>query len=130
MGLNIQWYKKLVGAILAGERDFDNLNEVGLMMYNVVDFDLFVEELERESLPLRIHQVRGDQGLPLTIFQWCLAFSDRFQKAEDSYHKFYEYCQKNGYKFKCTLDLGFLEKVELFMQTHELVLEYRQKQAA
>jgi len=130
MGLNLKWYKKMVAAILAGERDFDNLNEVGLMMYNVADFDLFVEEFEREGLPLRIHQVRGDQGLPLTVFQWCLAYTDRFANVEENYHKFHEYCQKNGYKFKCSLDLAFLERVELFMQTHELVLEYRQKQAA
>lgn len=131
MTLNLKWYKKMVAAVLAGERDFDKLNEIGLLMYHITEFDEIVEEMERENQTLRLHQVRADTGsLIVTMFQWCLGYSDRFTGVEDNYHKFYEYCRKNNFKFKFSPDVGFLERLELFMQTHDLVLEHRRKQAA
>lgn len=131
MSLNLKWYKKMVAAVLAGERDMDRLNELGLGMYHFTEFDEVVEEMERESQTLRIHQVRADTGsLIVTVFQWCLGYSERFTDPEDNYHKFYEYCQKNNFKFKFAPDINFLERLELFIQTHELVLAHRRKQAA
>lgn len=131
MGLNLKWYKKMIAAVLAGERDMDKLSERWLEMYHFTEFDEIVEEMGRESQTLRIHQVRADTGsLVVTMFQWCLGYSERFPDPKTNYHQYYEYCRKNNFKFKFSPDETFLEQLELFLQTHDLVLEHRRKLAA
>jgi hypothetical protein len=94
------------------------------------EYEALTKEFAKELRPMRVHQVCGSNPLVVFYFQWCLAFSDRWPDKVQCYQQFYDYAFKNNYINPFSLDKYYLNELDLFNTIHDLVLQYRQKQAA
>lgn len=128
--MDVERYRTMLLAVLSGATECQTVGLRWLTWEECKEFDALVREYQKESRPLRVHQVCGTNPLVVFYFQWCLAFSDRWPEKAKCYKEFYDYAQKNNYTPPFTLDKDYLAKLDLFYTVHDLVLQHRQSKAA
>lgn len=121
---------QLVDLVIGGADDYESVLLRGKSITERNEFNMLVAEFKKEGQPMRIHQVCVSSPTVLVLFQWTLAFCDRYPDVVASWLAFVAYSKKNSVNVSFGMDRSLIFLMQVFEHMHHRVLEHRQKQAA
>ncbi|MND14784.1 hypothetical protein D3C87_1527310 [compost metagenome] len=121
---------QLVDLVIGGADDYESVLLRGKSITERNEFNALVSEFQKESRPMRIHQVCVSGPTVLVMFQWVLAFCDRYPDVVASWTEFVAYCKKNQVNVSFGMDRSLIFLMTVFEHMHFQVVAHRQNQAA